>query len=121
MLCAGNSFVRSGLFARAIKLLSQGFVQNVIYQGGLPRTGDSGHDRDHTQRKGNVYATEIVGPRTKNGDGLAIGRTRLKSSSNAFCAGDVLPGQGFRVVHDFIRRSRSNYATSVQAGAGAKI
>src|SRR5690348_5209965 len=93
VLRPGNGFVSSGLFPRSIELAGQGFVQNVVYQGGFAGAGNPGDHCNDAERKSNVYAAQVVGPRSENGDCFTVGCAWLFTRGNTLCAGDVLAGQ----------------------------
>ena len=49
-----NSLVFSRNCSGAVQFLGQGFIQNLIHQRALARTGHSGHTGHHAQWEGNV-------------------------------------------------------------------
>ena len=64
VLETGHRLVPAGDAARAVELVGQDVVEDVVDQGGLARPGDPGHGDEVAQGEGDVHPGEVVLART---------------------------------------------------------
>ena len=65
---AGESFVRAGFLARAIELLGEGAIEDVVHQSRFAGAGDAGHDRHDSQGEYDVEILQVIFARPKDGE-----------------------------------------------------
>src|SRR6266446_10367371 len=69
---AENFAMRGGRFGRAIELLGERAIENVVDERGFSGAGDPGDDGEQAKRQRNVYVLQIICGRAENLDGFAV-------------------------------------------------
>src|SRR5579863_7752088 len=121
VLRAKNFAVCSRSVHRAIQLVRQGTIQNVIYKRGFSGAGNAGHNSEKPDRNRDVYIFQIVGSGAENLDAFAVMNTAFFWNSDFQSATEIAarerPGSGGNLVGFSLR----DEIASCIARAGTKI
>src|SRR6266851_1937325 len=121
LLGADNFAVRGGSFRRAVKLLRQRAIENVVDESGLAGTRNACDDGEQSKRQRNVHILQIIRARAKNLDGFAVGAAALFGDGDFCRAAQVLTGEGGSGGFDLRRFALGDEVAAGVAGAGAKV
>src|SRR5882724_2255956 len=121
LISAENFTMGRGRLRRAIELLREGAIENVVDKRGLAGAGDAGDDGEHTERERDVDVFQIVGTRAENLDGFAIGAAAFFGDGNFGGAAEVLAGEGFRGGFDLRRLALGDEVATGVARAGSEV
>src|SRR5439155_18405884 len=113
--------VRARLLDSAIELFRQGAVEDVADQGGFPRTGDAGHDRQDAQRELGVHVLQVVLARAQDGEKLALRRGPRRRHGDRQASGEVLAGERLVRLSHLLWSPRGYEISAVAAGARAEV
>ena len=114
--------VLAGLFARAVELLGQRAIENVVDQGALAGAGDAGDDRHDAEREAGGEVLQIVAARALDRDPFARERARrFGAMQDADRAGEIAAGERRRACHDVLRGALGDDVAAELAGAGAEV
>ena len=87
----------------------------------LPRAADAGDDGHDAEREVGGDVLEVVGAGVFDGDPVAGEGAGLGAGDDLDLSGEVLAGDGRRVVHDLLRGAVGDEVAAVLAGAGAEV
>ena len=110
----------SGNDLRMVQLPRERLVEHLIHQRALAGTGDSrdhGHD---AQRKGNINMLQVVHRRAADREPPGRFPALLRDLDPAR-AGEILPCEGGRILHNLRRRARRDDLAAVRPGAGSDV
>ena len=118
---AAHRSVLAGFFARAVEVLGERAVEDVVDQRRFSAAADAGDDRHDAEREVDGDVLQIVGVGVLDGEPLAGERARIRAGDDLDLAGEVLAGDGRGVVHDLLRCAVGDEVAAVFAGSGAEI
>ena len=113
--------MRSRFLARAIKLLGECAVQDVVDERGFPGARHAGDDSHDSQRKRDINVLQVVFSRAEHGDGIAVGVPPLGTHLDLQLPRQVAAGQRFGDFYDLIRRSGRDQIAAMTSSARAEI
>ncbi len=93
VLDARHALVRARRIHRAIELLRQRAIENVVDERGFARTGNAGDHRQQAERQSEIDILKIVFVRAKNLDRLAVGAAAFFRDWDASCTAEILARQ----------------------------
>ena len=111
----------TGLFHRAIKLLHQGPVENVVDQRGFSGARDAGDQNQSAERKRDIDVFQIVGVRAEDGQRCAVRRAALGGNRNVRASSEILAGERARIRSDFRGRADGHEFAAGLARTRAEI
>ena len=92
-------------FPGSHELFGQSLVQNIVDQGAFAAATDPGDHRQGPQRNGHIDVLQVVGPGSLDGELFPVSFPPLLGHRDLFPAAEILAGNGFRHLADFIRRA----------------
>ncbi len=95
--------MRGGRFGRAVKLLRQRAIENVVDQSGFSGAGDARDNGEHAKRQIDVDFLEIVGAGTKDLDDFPVGAAAFFRNSDFRGTAEILSGERFGSGFDLLR------------------
>ena len=93
--------VCAGLFVRAVDLLGQRAVEDLVDQRGFSAARNAGDHGEQAERDLGIHLFQIVLARAADGQFLAVALAARRGDGNALRAGEILAGERFRRVLDF--------------------
>src|SRR6266849_1478415 len=113
--------MRRGRFRRAIELLCERAIKNVIDERGFAGAGNTGDDEEHAERQRDINFLEIVGAGAENLNGLSVGAAALIGDGDFRGAAEVLSGEGFRGGFDLLWLALRDEIAAGVARTGAEV
>ncbi len=99
-------------FRIAVEFLSNGFFQNSIDQGGLPRARNTGHGDELAQRKTNGQILKVVLLGTNHLDKPACTQAPFQRNRNLPLTREILTRDGFFIFGDLTWSPGSHHLTT---------
>ena len=118
---ADDAAVLAGIFAAAVEIFCQRPIEDVVDEGGFAAAADPGDDGHDAEREVGGDVLEVVGRGVFDGDPVAGEFARFGAGYDLDLSGEVLAGDGRRVVHDLLRGAVGDEVAAVFAGSGAEI
>ena len=113
--------MRAGPLHRAVELLRQRAIEDVVHQSGLARARNSCDHGEHAQWQRHIDVLQVIRLRAKDGNGLAVGRAALLRDGNLQFARQVPPRERSGVRRDIARRADGDQVPAGVAGARAQV
>src|SRR6266704_2856096 len=121
LIGAQDFAMRGGRFRRAVKLLRQRAVENVIDERGFPGTGDARDNDEHAKRQIDVDFLEIVRAGAKDLNDFSVGAAALFGNGNLGGAAEILAGERFGGGFDLLRLAVGDEIAAGVARARAEV
>ncbi len=108
-------------FLQAVRDLRRPFIQDLVDQAALARTGNPGHADKLAQREFHVDILEIVRSGTLDDNTVTVARPPLIRHIDLLRARQILPGQGFLAVHDILHGALRDQFAAVNTRARSDV
>ena len=119
---AVDALVAAGHLLGAVELVRQRGVQNVVDEGGLTRSGHTGHRGEHAQREGDGHVLEVVFAGATHGQlAFLVHGAAGGGHLNAAAASHVVAGNGLGILQQLLKATGVHDFTTVLAGAGSYV
>src|SRR5215510_6925197 len=113
--------VRARALLGAVEHLGQRAIEDVVHQGGLPRTRHPRHRGEGAEGNLHRHALEVVLTRVMDDHVLGVGRAAGNRNGDLLYSGEELAGERGRMSGDLLRRAHRDHVTAQLSRAGAQI
>src|SRR6266571_8927583 len=118
VLGAEDFAMRGGRFRRAIELLCEGAIENVVDESGFSGAGDPRDNGEHAKRQIDVDFLEIVGACADDLNDIAVGAAAFFRDGDSRGATEILSGKRFGGGFDLLRLAVGDQVATAESLTG---